>query len=95
MARSNSLRKRKLQPFHEVEIGKRVACIGAGNTAIDVVTAARRLGAETVYLIYRRGEPEMPAFAYEYQLAKQDGVSLPVANAAGSRSRTERRRSRA
>ena len=37
-----------------------------------MVTAARRLGAETVYLIYRRGEPEMPAFAYEYQLAKQD-----------------------
>ena len=51
-----------------------MACIGAGNTAIDVVTAARRLGAETVYLIYRRGEPEMPAFAYEYQLAKQDAV---------------------
>ena len=53
-----------------------MACIGAGNTAIDVVTAARRLGAETVYLIYRRGEPEMPAFAYEYQLAKQDGVAF-------------------
>lgn len=68
------IEKTKVQPFQEVEIGKRVACIGAGNTAIDVVTAARRLGAETVYLIYRRGEPEMPAFAYEYQLAKQDGV---------------------
>ncbi|MGA3293196.1 MAG: NAD(P)-dependent oxidoreductase [Candidatus Acidiferrales bacterium] len=68
--------KTKVQPLHEVEVGKRVACIGAGNTAIDVVTAARRLGAETVYLIYRRGEPEMPAFAYEYQLAKQDGVSF-------------------
>jgi dihydropyrimidine dehydrogenase (NAD+) subunit PreT len=53
-----------------------VACIGAGNTAIDVVTAARRLGAELVYLIYRRGEAEMPAFAYEYQLAKLDGVSF-------------------
>jgi len=59
-----------------VEIGRRVACIGAGNTAIDVVTAARRLGAEIVYLVYRRGEAEMPAFAYEYQLAKQDGVSF-------------------
>lgn len=66
--------KTKVQPLHEVEIGARVACIGAGNTAIDVVTAARRLGAKTVYLIYRRGEPEMPAFAYEYQLAKQDAV---------------------
>ena len=66
----------KTQAFRDVEIGRRVACIGAGNTAIDVVTAARRLGAEAVYLLYRRGEPEMPAFAYEYQLAKQDGVSF-------------------
>jgi len=70
------IEKTKTQPFHEVEVGRRVACVGAGNTAIDVVTAGRRLGAETVYLIYRRGEPEMPAFAYEYQLAKQDGVSF-------------------
>jgi dihydropyrimidine dehydrogenase (NAD+) subunit PreT len=64
----------KVQAFSEVEVGRRIACIGAGNTAIDVVTAARRLGAETVYLIYRRSEAEMPAFAYEYQLAKQDSV---------------------
>jgi dihydropyrimidine dehydrogenase (NAD+) subunit PreT len=68
--------KTKVQRFPDVEVGKRVACIGAGNTAIDVVTAARRLGAEIVYLIYRRGEPEMPAFAYEYQLAKQDAVTF-------------------
>jgi glutamate synthase (NADPH/NADH) small chain len=66
----------KIQPFREIELGRRIACIGAGNTAIDVVTAARRLGAEAVYLVYRRGEREMPAFAYEYQLAKQDGVSF-------------------
>jgi dihydropyrimidine dehydrogenase (NAD+) subunit PreT len=66
----------KVEPFHDVEVGRRVACIGAGNTAVDVVTAARRLGAEIVYLVYRRGEPEMPAFAYEYQLAKQDAVTF-------------------
>ncbi len=66
----------KLRPFYEIEIGRRIACIGAGNTAIDVVTAARRLGAEIVYLIYRRGEREMPAFTYEYELAKKDGVSF-------------------
>ena len=41
------IEKTKVQPFHEIEVGRRVACIGAGNTAIDVVTAARRLGAET------------------------------------------------
>lgn len=64
----------KDRPFHEVEIGRRIACIGAGNTAIDVVTAARRLGAETIYLVYRRSEAEMPAFPYEYQLAKQDAI---------------------
>ncbi len=48
--------------------------IGAGNTAIDVATAARRLGAETVTIAYRRSEALIPAFAYEYELAKSDGV---------------------
>jgi glutamate synthase (NADPH/NADH) small chain len=62
--------------FSQVAIGRRVACIGAGNTAIDVVTAARRLGAEAVYLVYRRSEQEMPAFRYEYDLAKKDGVQF-------------------
>ncbi len=66
----------KAQPFTRLELGRCVACIGAGNTAIDVVTAARRLGAEFVYLIYRRSEEEMPAFKYEYELAKQDGVTF-------------------
>ena len=66
----------KSRPFSNVAIGRRVACIGAGNTAIDVVTAARRLGAEAVYLIYRRSEQEMPAFRYEYELAKKDGVQF-------------------
>jgi glutamate synthase (NADPH/NADH) small chain len=64
----------KLGSFDRVQVGRRVACIGAGNTAIDVVTAAKRLGAETVHLIYRRGEKEMSAFRYEYELAKLDGV---------------------
>ncbi|HEY2645757.1 MAG TPA: NAD(P)-dependent oxidoreductase [Candidatus Acidoferrales bacterium] len=66
----------KSKPFSQVAIGRRIACIGAGNTAIDVVTAARRLGAEAVYLVYRRSEQEMPAFHYEYDLAKQDGVQF-------------------
>jgi dihydropyrimidine dehydrogenase (NAD+) subunit PreT len=66
----------KSQPFSRVAIGRRVACIGAGNTAIDVVTAARRLGAEAVYLVYRRSEQEMPAFRYEFDLAKKDGVNF-------------------
>jgi dihydropyrimidine dehydrogenase (NAD+) subunit PreT len=66
----------KLRSLAEVQVGRRVACIGAGNTAIDVVTAAKRLGAEVVHLIYRRGERHMPAFRYEYELAKLDGVAF-------------------
>ncbi len=68
------IERTKILPFAKVAIGRRIACIGAGNTAIDVVTAARRLSAEAVYLIYRRSEEEMPAFRYEYELAKKDGV---------------------
>jgi dihydropyrimidine dehydrogenase (NAD+) subunit PreT len=64
----------KLRSFAQVQVGRRIACIGAGNTAIDVVTAAKRLGSDSVHLIYRRGEKEMPAFRYEYDLAKLDGV---------------------
>ena len=48
--------------------------IGAGNTAIDVATAARRLGAEEVTIFYRRSPEAMSAFAYEYGLAKADGI---------------------
>jgi dihydropyrimidine dehydrogenase (NAD+) subunit PreT len=68
------IRKTKTSPFASVNVGRRVAVIGAGNTAIDAVTAARRLGAEFVCLIYRRDESSMPAFRYEYDLAKKDGV---------------------
>jgi dihydropyrimidine dehydrogenase (NAD+) subunit PreT len=66
----------KVRAFAQLTVGRRIACIGAGNTAIDVVTAAKRLGAEIVHLIYRRGEQDMPAFRYEYDLAKLDGVNF-------------------
>lgn len=62
------------KPLAECEVGQHVLVIGAGNTAIDVATAAKRLGAERVTIAYRRGESAMPAFAYEYELAKTDGV---------------------
>ena len=70
------IERTKTLPFDEITVGRRVACVGAGNTAIDVVTAARRLGAETVHLIYRRSEKEMSAFPYEHELAKKDGVNF-------------------
>jgi glutamate synthase (NADPH/NADH) small chain len=61
-------------PLGECEVGRHVLVIGAGNTAIDVATAAKRLGADRVTIAYRRGEDAMPAFAYEYELARKDGV---------------------
>jgi dihydropyrimidine dehydrogenase (NAD+) subunit PreT len=66
----------KSRRWETVPLGRTVAVIGAGNTAIDAVTQARRLGAERVLLVYRRGQAEMPAFEYEYTLAKQDAVEF-------------------
>jgi dihydropyrimidine dehydrogenase (NAD+) subunit PreT len=54
--------------------GKKVAVIGAGNTAIDAATCSVRLGAEEVTIVYRRTSVEMTAYDFEYDFAKQDGV---------------------
>ncbi|MEX0602175.1 MAG: NAD(P)-dependent oxidoreductase [Bacteroidota bacterium] len=59
-----------------VKVGKRVAVIGAGNTAIDAATEAKRLGATQVMMIYRRSEKEMPAYEFEFDLAKKDGIEF-------------------
>ena len=61
---------------HIREMHGTVVVVGAGNTAIDAANAARRLGAETVYLLYRRGEHDMSAFDFEYEHAKQEGVQF-------------------
>ena len=61
-------------PLEECVVGREVVVLGAGNTAIDVATEAARLGASTVTIAYRRTHREMSAFAYEYELAKSDGV---------------------
>ena len=70
------IEKTKTNGFDHVQVGTRVAVIGGGNTAIDVATAARRLGAGVVYMIYRRSREEMSAFDYEYELAQADGVTF-------------------
>jgi len=63
-------------PLEDCLVGKHVVVIGAGNTAVDVATEAVRLGAEKVTMAYRRTAKEMSAFAYEYELAKSDGVEF-------------------
>ncbi|PLS16854.1 dihydropyrimidine dehydrogenase [Bacillus sp. M6-12] len=57
-------------------VGKRVAVIGAGNTAIDAATCSVRLGAENVKILYRRTIEEMTAYQFEYDFAKQDNVEF-------------------
>ena len=56
-----------------LNIGKKVIVVGGGNTAMDSVRTARRLGAE-VTLVYRRGEKEMPARLEEVKHAKEEGI---------------------
>jgi len=57
-------------------VGRRVVIVGGGNTAIDAAIAARRLGAEAVHLLYRRGEPQMSAFTFEVEHARHDGITF-------------------
>jgi glutamate synthase (NADPH/NADH) small chain len=61
-----------------VTSGKSVAVIGGGNTAVDAARVARRLGAQEVHLVYRRGREEMPARAEEIEHAQEEGVRLKV-----------------
>ena len=60
--------------------GKNVAVVGAGNVAMDSARTAKRLGAEHVYVVYRRSEAEMPARKEEIQHAKEEGVELHMLN---------------
>jgi glutamate synthase (NADPH/NADH) small chain len=57
-------------------VGRRVVVIGGGNTAIDAANAARRLGAEEVHLFYRRTEGQMPAFPFEFDHSRLEGVQF-------------------
>lgn len=58
-----------------VKLGKRVAVVGGGNVAMDAARTAKRLGAES-YIIYRRGEEELPARREEIEHAKEEGIKF-------------------
>ena len=55
---------------------KAVAVVGGGNVAMDACRCAKRMGAETVYIVYRRGEAEMPARNEEIEHAKEEGIEF-------------------
>ena len=57
-----------------VYIGKSVAVFGGGNVAMDAARCAKRLGAENVYIIYRRGKEELPARSEEVEHAEEEGI---------------------
>ncbi len=60
----------------KVTLGKRVAIIGGGNAAIDAARVARRLGAEEVFILYRRTRAEMPAAENEIEEAEREGIKI-------------------
>ena len=64
----------KSRPLDPPSVGRDVLVIGAGNSAIDAASAAGRLGAESVTIVYRRSEEEIPCYGFEFEFAKQEGV---------------------
>jgi len=64
-----------------IRVGKNVAVIGGGNTAMDAVRTSKRLGAEHAYLIYRRSREEMPARLEEVHHAEQEGIEFMLLTA--------------
>ncbi|MDO8525455.1 MAG: FAD-dependent oxidoreductase, partial [Candidatus Omnitrophota bacterium] len=79
LTRTN-LMKAYLFPSYEtpIKVGRRVGVIGAGNVAMDSARCALRLGAEEVYIIYRRSEGEMPARKDEIHRAREEGVRFEL-----------------
>jgi len=65
------------EPMMELH-GKDVAVIGGGNTALDAIRSALRLGARKAYVLYRRSEAEMPARAEEVKHAREEGIEFQM-----------------
>jgi glutamate synthase (NADPH/NADH) small chain len=75
-----NLMKAYLFPEYDtaVKVGKRVAVIGGGNVAMDAARCALRLGAEEVYIVYRRSEAEMPARREEVENTQEEGIQFKL-----------------
>jgi glutamate synthase (NADPH/NADH) small chain len=69
-------RLRQTPDKRALEIGRRVVVIGGGNTAIDIAVQAKKLGAEDVTIVYRRGPDNMAATRHEQELAQTNGVGI-------------------
>ena len=76
LTRCNLMRARDADFDTPIPLGKRVAVIGAGNTAMDAMRVCLRLGAQKVYCVYRRSRAEAPARAEEVHHAEQEGIEF-------------------
>jgi glutamate synthase (NADPH) small chain len=84
LTRINLMKAYKFPVYDEPMLdlhGKNVAVIGGGNTALDAIRSALRLGAAKAYVIYRRSEAEMPARAEEAHHARQEGIDFQMLTA--------------
>ncbi len=73
---------RQVSLGRRMEIGKRVAVVGGGITAVDTATTALRMGAEEVSLVYRRSRGEIPAYPWELDEAEAEGVKMVMSTVA-------------
>jgi dihydropyrimidine dehydrogenase (NAD+) subunit PreT len=67
---------RQASDLATLSVGRRVVVVGGGMTAIDIASQSKRLGAEDVTIVYRRGPERMGASAYEREMAQTDGVKI-------------------
>lgn len=74
LTRVNLMKAYKDNPTTPIQHAKRVAVVGGGNVAMDAARSAKRLGAEEVYIVYRRSEEELPARKEEVEHAKEEGI---------------------
>ena len=80
LTRINLMKAYKDDSHTPVMKGRNVAVVGGGNVAMDAARSAMRLGAENVYIIYRRSEAELPARAEEVEHAKEEGIIFKTLN---------------
>lgn len=74
LTRVNLMKAYQNDPTTPIQNAKKVAVVGGGNVAMDAARCAKRLGAEEVYIVYRRSEEELPARAEEVEHAKEEGI---------------------
>ena len=80
LTRSNLMKAFQADSATPIMESKKVAVVGGGNVAMDAARCAKRLGAENVYIVYRRGLEEMPARKEEIGHAKEEGIELRLLN---------------